>query len=229
MVGVPKTIDNDLGATDYTFGFDTAVNIAMEAIDRLHTTAEEPPPGRSSSRSWGGTAGWIALHTPVIGGRRERHPHPRAPVRHRQGDRVRRAPFPDPLRPDRGGRRGRAPYATRSCRCSPASLDAFGHVRLGGVGQYLRQRDREADRQGGPLHGARPHPACGGTPTAFGTRCWRPASACTRSRAVHDEAFGTMVALRGTEIVRVPARPRPPAELKLVPKERYAEAEVFFG
>src|SRR5206468_5870714 len=67
VIGVPKTIDNDLGATDYTFGFDTAVNIAMEAIDRLHTTAE------SHHRAlivevMGRHAGWIALHSGVAGG-----------------------------------------------------------------------------------------------------------------------------------------------------------------
>ena len=107
VVGVPKTIDNDLGATDYTFGFDTAVNIATEAIDRLHTTAE------SHHRAlivevMGRSAGWIALHAGIAGGA-ERHPHPGEAVRHRAGLRVRRAPVPDPVRPDRGRRRGRAP------------------------------------------------------------------------------------------------------------------------
>ena len=88
-VGVPKTIDNDLNATDYTFGFDTAVNIATEAIDRLHTTAE------SHHRAlvvevMGRHAGWIALHA-GHGRRRQRHPHPGAAVRHRPGLRLRRA------------------------------------------------------------------------------------------------------------------------------------------
>ena len=107
VVGVPKTIDNDLGATDFTFGFDTAVNIAMEAIDRLHTTAE------SHHRAlivevMGRSAGWIALHA-GHGRRRQRHPDPGEPVRHRAGVRVRGAPVPDPVRAHRGGRRGRAP------------------------------------------------------------------------------------------------------------------------
>ena len=86
VVGVPKTIDNDLSGTDYTFGFDTAVNIAMEAIDRLHTTAE------SHHRAlivevMGRHAGWIALHA-GHGRRRERHPHPGGAVRHRPGVQV---------------------------------------------------------------------------------------------------------------------------------------------
>ena len=107
VVGVPKTIDNDLGATDYTFGFDTAVNIAMEAIDRLHTTAE------SHHRAlivevMGRSAGWIALHAGHRR-RRERDPHPGEAVRYRAGLRVRGAPVPDPVCPHRGGRRGRAP------------------------------------------------------------------------------------------------------------------------
>ncbi len=105
VVGVPKTIDNDLNATDYTFGFDTAVNIAMEAIDRLHTTAE------SHHRAlivevMGRHAGWIALHA---GTRRrcERHPHSRAAVLARSGVRVRREPVPVALRADSRGGRGR--------------------------------------------------------------------------------------------------------------------------
>ncbi len=107
VVGVPKTIDNDLGATDYTFGFDTAVNIAMEAIDRLHTTAE------SHHRAlivevMGRHAGWIALHAGP-GRRRERDPHPGTAVRHRARLLLRAAPVPDQVRADRGGRRGRSP------------------------------------------------------------------------------------------------------------------------
>ena len=99
VVGVPKTIDNDLNATDYTFGFDTAVSIATEAIDRLHTTAE------SHHRAlvvevMGRHAG---LDRPALGHRRrrQRHPHPRAAVRHRPGLRLGGAPLPDQLRADR--------------------------------------------------------------------------------------------------------------------------------
>ena len=91
VVGVPKTIDNDLSRTDFTFGFDTAVNIAMEAIDRLHTTAE------SHHRVlvvevMGRHAGWIALHAGMAGGANI-DPDPRAALRHRQGLRLRRERF----------------------------------------------------------------------------------------------------------------------------------------
>ena len=104
VIGVPKTIDNDLGATDVTFGFDTALQIATEAIDRLHTTAE------SHHRIlvvevMGRSAGWIALHSGVAGGAR-RDPDPGDPVRHRRGmpaDQT--APRPRTLLLDR--RRGR--------------------------------------------------------------------------------------------------------------------------
>ena len=92
VVGVPKTIDNDLDATDYTFGFDTAVGVAMEAIDRLHTT------GDSHHRTlvvevMGRHAGWIALHA-GHGRRRQRHPDPGEPVRRRR----RRRALPAPVR-----------------------------------------------------------------------------------------------------------------------------------
>ena len=83
MIGVPKTIDNDLGATDVTFGFDTALQIATEAIDRLHTTAE------SHHRNlvvevMGRSAGWIALHSGLAGGA-DVILIPELPVRHRRG------------------------------------------------------------------------------------------------------------------------------------------------
>ena len=164
VVGVPKTIDNDLGATDYTFGFDTAVNIAMEAIDRLHTTAE------SHHRAlivevMGGHAGWIALHAGPRW-RRERDPHPGAAVRHRAGLRLRAAPVPDQVL---------APIVVVSEGAHPVSeelavtseqLDSFGHVRLGGVGQMLAE---EIEKRTGKEARCTVlgHVQRGGTPTAF--------------------------------------------------------------
>ncbi len=106
MIGVPKTIDNDLGATDQTFGFDTALQIATDAIDRLHTTAE------SHHRIlivevMGRSAGWIALHSGLAGGA-DVILIPETAVRHRRGlSADRPAPSARPLLLDRGGGRGR--------------------------------------------------------------------------------------------------------------------------
>ena len=223
VVGVPKTIDNDLGATDYTFGFDTAVNIAMEAIDRLHTTAE------SHHRAlivevMGRHAGWIALHAGLAGGANVILIPERpfdidkvcAWVEHRFQTRY--APIvvvaegAHPLNEDLSLQTGQ--------------LDAFGHVRLGGVGQLLAE---EIEKRTGKEARCTVlgHIQRGGTPTAF-DRVLATRFGLEAVAAVHDEEFGTMVALRGTEIIRVPLI-EATRELKLVPAERYSEAEVFFG
>src|SRR6202049_2725959 len=144
VVGVPKTIDNDLGATDYTFGFDTAVNIAMEAIDRLHTTAE------SHHRALivevvGRHAGWIALHAGLAGGANVILIPERpfdieevcAHVEHRFQTRY--API---VVVAEGARPAEEEVATADQR-----LDAFGHVRLGGVGQMLAGAIEERARK----------------------------------------------------------------------------------
>jgi len=223
VVGVPKTIDNDLGATDYTFGFDTAVNIAMEAIDRLHTTAE------SHHRAlivevMGRHAGWIALHAGMAGGANVIL-IPERPfdidkvigyVEHRFQTRY--APIvvvaegAHPLREELALQAG--------------NLDAFGHVRLGGAGQYLAE---EIEKRTGKEARCTVlgHIQRGGTPTAF-DRVLATRFGLHAVEAVHAEAFGMMVALRGTEVVRVPIV-EATRELKLVPPERYAESEVFFG
>ena len=157
-IGVPKTIDNDLGGTDMTFGFDTAVQVATEAIDRLHTTAE------SHNRVMvvevmGRHAGWIALHSGHRR-RRRRDPDPRAPVRHRRG-----LP-PDPAAGTPAGASSRSSWWPRApCRVEgtmevmSAGEDEFGHARLGGIGQRLESRDREPHRLRDARHRARPHPA----------------------------------------------------------------------
>ena len=139
----------------------------------------EPPPG--AHRRGDGPARRLDRAARRPRGRRQRHPHPGAPVRHRQGD---RATWSTASRP--GTRRSWwSPRArtrcTRTMSLQTGQLDAFGHVRLGGVGQYLAERDREADRQGGPLHGARATSSAA-APRPPSTGCWRPASACTRSR-----------------------------------------------
>jgi len=223
VVGVPKTIDNDLGATDYTFGFDTAVNIAMEAIDRLHTTAE------SHHRAliievMGRHAGWIALHAGMAGGANVIL-IPEKPfsmervctyVEHRFQTRY--APLvvvAEGARPEE-----------ESLALSDQRLDSFGHVRLGGIGLMLA--DAVEKRTGKEARATvLGHIQRGGTPTAF-DRVLATRFGVHAIRAVHDGAFGMMVALRGTEIVRVPLADAT-RELKLVPPERYAEAEIFFG
>ena len=223
VVGVPKTIDNDLGATDYTFGFDTAVNIAMEAIDRLHTTAE------SHHRAlivevMGRHAGWIALHAGLAGGANviliPERPFDTdkvvAWVEHR---------FQTRYAPIVVVAEGAHP-ANEDLSLSSGELDAFGHVRLSGIGQRLA--DEIEKRTGKEARcTVLGHIQRGGTPTAF-DRVLATRFGLQAVAAVHDEAFGMMVALRGTDIVRVPIV-EATRQLKLVPAERYAEAEVFFG
>jgi ATP-dependent phosphofructokinase / diphosphate-dependent phosphofructokinase len=223
VVGVPKTIDNDLGATDYTFGFDTAVNIAMEAIDRLHTTAE------SHHRAlivevMGRNAGWIALHAGLAGGANviliPEHPFDIEEVCNYVEQR-----FETRYAPIVVVAEGAHPK-TLSTSVIDTQLDSFGHTRLGGVGQLLAE---EIERRTGKEARATVlgHIQRGGTPTAF-DRVLATRFGIHAIRAVADGAFGSMVALRGTDIVRVPIA-EATRELKLVPPERYAEAEVFFG
>jgi len=222
VVGVPKTIDNDLGATDYTFGFDTAVNIAMEAIDRLHTTAE------SHHRAlivevMGRNAGWIALHAGMAGGANviliPEHPFDLDEVCEyvRQRFETRYAPIVVVAE---------GAHQKESAQVDGEKLDAFGHARLGGVGQLLAE---EIERRTGKEARATVlgHIQRGGTPTAF-DRVLATRFGIHAIRAVAGGESGIMVALRGTEIVRVPLA-EAVSQLKLVPPERYAEAEVFFG
>ena len=223
VVGVPKTIDNDLSATDYTFGFDTAVNIAMEAIDRLHTTAE------SHHRVlivevMGRHAGWIALHAGLAGGANVIL-IPEKPfsmdkvceyVQHR---------FQTRYAPIVVVAEGARP-AENDLALSDERLDSFGHVRLGGIGQQLaiEIEKRTGKEARCTVLG---HIQRGGTPTAF-DRVLATRFGINAIDAVRDGAFGTMVALRGTQIVRVPLA-EATSEVKLVPPERYAEVEFIFG
>jgi 6-phosphofructokinase 1 len=223
VVGVPKTIDNDLGATDYTFGFDTAVNIAMEAIDRLHTTAE------SHHRTlvvevMGRHAGWIALHAGLAGGANVIL----LPEREFDVDQVAayvEKRFQMQYAPIVVIAEGAQPIAGQMILHNQ-ELDAFGHVRLGGIGQWLAER-LEAITGKEARTVVLGHIQRGGTPTAF-DRVLATRFGLHAIDAVHDGDFGKMVALRGTEIVRVPLG-EATRELKTVPVERYTEAEVFFG
>ncbi|AUI57594.1 6-phosphofructokinase [Amycolatopsis sp. BJA-103] len=223
VVGVPKTIDNDLGATDYTFGFDTAVSIATEAIDRLHTTAE------SHHRAlvvevMGRHAGWIALHSGLAGGASVIL----VPERHFNVDQVvswveRR--FEKEFAPIIVVAEGALPEGGEE-KLLTGEKDAFGHVRLGGIGTWLA--DEIAARTGKESRAVvLGHVQRGGTPTAY-DRVLATRFGLNAVDAVADGDFGVMVALRGTDIVRVKLS-EATAELKTVPAERYEEAEVFFG
>lgn len=223
IVGVPKTIDNDLAATDYTFGFDTAVNIAMEAIDRLHTTAE------SHHRVlvvevMGRHAGWIALHAGLAGGANViLIPEQRFDV-DEVADYVRQR-FATQYSPIIVVAEGATPKAGQEL-LQETELDAFGHVRLGGVGTWLA--DEVAQRTGAEARAVvLGHIQRGGTPTAF-DRVLATRFGLAAIDAVAAGDFSTMMALRGTDIVRVRLSEATSA-LKTVPVARYEEAQVFFG
>ncbi|MFF4225260.1 6-phosphofructokinase [Streptomyces abikoensis] len=224
-VGVPKTIDNDLSATDYTFGFDTAVNIATEAIDRLHTTAE------SHMRVlvvevMGRHAGWIALHSGLAGGANViLVPEVRFDVDEVCGwvtSRFRASYAPIVVVAE-----GAMPQdGDLVLKNAATPLDSFGHVRLSGVGEWLAKEieSRTGKEARTTVLG---HVQRGGTPSAF-DRWLATRFGLHAIDAVRDGDFGTMVALRGADIVRVPLG-EATARLKTVPLSLYEEAKTFFG
>jgi 6-phosphofructokinase 1 len=223
VVGVPKTIDNDLNATDYTFGFDTAVQIAVDAIDRLHTTAE------SHHRAlivevMGRHAGWIALHSGLAGGANVILIPERPFDIDKVCDYVKKR-FEMHYAPILVVAEGATP-AEGTMALQAGELDAFGHVRLGGIGQVL-EREIEARTGYESRQTVLGHVQRGGTPTAY-DRVLATRFGLHAIDAVHEGDSGVMVALQGTDIVRVPLSAAT-TELKLVPLERYEEAEVFFG
>jgi 6-phosphofructokinase 1 len=223
VVGVPKTIDNDLSATDYTFGFDTAVGIATEAIDRLHTTAE------SHHRAlvvevMGRHAGWIALHAGLAGGANVIL-IPERPFDIEQVCDYVEQRFEKEYAPILVVSEGASPKEGTMALKS-GEVDSFGHVRLGGIGQLLS--DEIEQRTGKEARATvLGHVQRGGSPTAY-DRVLATRFGLHAADAVHEGDSGVMVALRGTDIVRVPLE-EATRELKTVPLERYAEAEVFFG
>jgi ATP-dependent phosphofructokinase / diphosphate-dependent phosphofructokinase len=224
VVGVPKTIDNDLSGTDFTFGFDTAVNIAVEAIDRLHTTAE------SHQRVlvvevMGRHAGWIALHSGMSGGAAAVL-IPEMPFDIDKVAEYVHSRYADGFAPVIVVSEGAVPAEGGGMTLQTGEKDAFGHVRLGGIGDRLAKEieERTGKEARAVVLG---HVQRGGTPTAF-DRWLATRFGLSAIAAVHDKDFGTMVALRGTDIIRVPLA-EGTGELKLVTPELYAEAEVFFG
>ena len=223
VVGVPKTIDNDLNATDYTFGFDTAVNIATEAIDRLHTTAE------SHHRVvvvevMGRHTGWIALHSGLAGGANVIL-IPEVPFDIEQVCDWIRSRFRTNYSPIVVVAEGAVP-AAGTLSLASGEVDAFGHVRLGGVGNQLAGEieARTGQESRAVVLG---HIQRGGTPTAF-DRWLATRFGLHAIDAAAAGDWGVMVALRGTEIVRVPLADAT-TTLKTVPLGKYEEAKVFFG
>src|SRR5690349_3144954 len=224
VVGVPKTIDNDLSGTDFTFGFDTAVNIATEAIDRLHTTAE------SHHRVlvvevMGRHAGWIALHSGIAGGANIVL-IPEQPFDIEEVCRLVESRFESRFSPILVVSEGAVPREGGEMTLVSGEKDAFGHVRLGGIGDRIAAEieNRTGKEARAVVLG---HVQRGGTPTAF-DRWLATRFGLQAIDAVADREFGTMMALRGTDIIRVPLI-EGTGELKLVSPEEYAEAEVFFG
>jgi 6-phosphofructokinase 1 len=225
VVGVPKTIDNDLSATELTFGFNTSVQICVDAIDRLHTTAE------SHDRVMvvevmGRHAGHIALWAGIAGGATVVLVPERpfdieevcALLVHRHEERGR---FASIVVVAEGATPAGGEFATSS-----GETDAFGHVRLGGIGDALA---REIESRTGYETRAivLGHVQRGGTPTAF-DRVLATRFGVAAIDAAHDRDWGKMVALSAGQIVRVPLDAAT-GELKLVDDELYEVAKVFFG
>lgn len=224
VVGVPKTIDNDLNGTDFTFGFNTAVQICTDAIDRLHTTAE------SHNRViilevMGRHAGWIAVYSGMAGGA-DAILIPERPFdidqvcehlrhRHKKGRFFSIVVVAEGATPAEG-----------SEITQEKETDAFGHVRLGGIGMML-EREIEARTGFEARATILGHIQRGGTPTAF-DRVLATRFGIEAIDAIQDRDFGQMVGLRGTDMIRVPISDAVD-ELKTVNPELYETAAVFFG
>ena len=226
VLGVPKTIDNDIGATDLTFGFDTAVQIASDAIDRLHTTAE------SHHRNlivevMGRHAGWIALWSGMAGGADviliPERPFDIEDVcrlirrRHQRGRYFSIVVVAEGAVPQEG---------TMETIGGDEAIDQFGHARLGGIGQRL---EREIEQRTGFESRATVlgHVQRGGSPTAF-DRVLATRLGMAAIDSVVEGRWGTMVSLDGTDIVHV-GFDAALGRLKTVPQHRYDEAAVLFG
>jgi 6-phosphofructokinase 1 len=223
LVGVPKTIDNDVSGTDYTFGFDTAVGVATEAIDRLHTTAE------SHMRTlvvevMGRHSGWIALHAGIAGGANVIL-IPERPFDIDQVCAWVQSRFEINYAPIVVAAEGAVPKEGQMI-LKDQTLDEFGHVRLSGIGEWLAQEISErtgTDARTTVLG----HVQRGGTPSAF-DRWLATRFGLHAVDAVKDGDFGMMVALRNTLIIRVPLADAT-GQNKRVDPSLYDEFEVFFG
>jgi phosphofructokinase-like protein len=225
LVGVPKTIDNDLDCTDFPFGFDTAVNTVMEAVDRLHSTAE------SHHRVMvievmGRHAGWIAAYGGIAGGADvilvPEHPFRISRVcellrkRKTQG-----SPFSIIVVAEDAH-----PHADEDFLDEAAKAEIYRRGRLGGIGFYLA---REIEIQTGidTRHANLGYVQRGGSPSAF-DRVLATRFGVKAFELVLEKQWGQMVALRGSKVVSVPLDDAV-RKIKLLDEEVYRVAEVFFG
>ena len=224
VVGVPKTIDNDLNATEVTFGFNTAVQVACDAIDRLHTTAE------SHDRVlvcevMGRHAGWIAAWAGIAGGAAQvLVPEREIDIdavceslieRHKKGRYASIVVVAEGAQPKEG-----------SFALASGEVDEFGHVRLGGIGEVIAHEIRQRtgfDARVTVLG----HIQRGGTPTAF-DRVLATRFGLRAIETVHDGGWGKMVSLQAGQIVAVPIADAV-KELKTVDEELLEVCEVFYG
>ena len=224
IVGVPKTIDNDLAGTDYTFGFDTAVQIVTEAIDRLHTTAE------SHKRVMvvevmGRHAGWIATHSGMAGGadcilvpEKKFNVDDVCALIRRRIDRGREFAIVVVAE-------GATPDETHQVLTKGGHVDEFGHAQLGGIGDWL---GKQIEHKTGietrvTVLG---HVQRGGTPTAY-DRVLATRFGIKAVELIREKQFGYMASLRGTEIVAVPIEEA--LNQKLLDPKVFDDASVFFG
>lgn len=224
VIGVPKTIDNDVSNTDYTFGYHTAVNVGADAIDRLHSTA------KSHNRIilvelMGRDAGWITLEAGLAAGAHliliPEYPMTLDEILKYVNKRMKEKNYMVIAVAE-----GFKPVELENIIGDKSEIDAFGHIRLGGIAHYLSEiiNDKtEYDTRSVVLG----HLLRGGTPTAFdrilGTRYGVYAM-----ELVLNKDFGRMVALRGNSIVSIPID-YAIATKKFVPYEYYKLAEIFFG
>ena len=223
VVGVPKTIDNDLRATDYTFGFDTAISIATDAMDRLRTTGESHH-RCMVAEVMGRHVGWIALHSGMATGAHAIL----VPEQQVSMDTV--CEWVEQVHS-----RGRSPLVVVAEGFIPEGaeealagkgVEASGRPRLGGVGEWVTQQIEE--RTGIETRNTTlGHIQRGGNPTGY-DRVLATRFGIKALDLVHEKAWGTMAALRGTEIIKVDLNEALDG-LKEVPTERYEEARILFG
>ncbi len=223
-VGVPKTIDNDLSGTDYTFGFDTAVTVVTEALDRLHTTAEAHH-RVMVVEVMGRHTGWIAVEGGLAGGADiiliPEFPFDMPEICGQILKRRERGKLFSIVVVAEGAKPKDATLVTQS-----GEVDSFGHVRLGGIGNVLA---KEIEKCTGietrvTVLG---HVQRGGTPTAF-DRVLATRLGVAAIDMVSREEFGRMAAIQGKRIVSVPLA-EALAKPKTVDEDLYATAKVFFG
>ncbi|HNW46403.1 MAG TPA: ATP-dependent 6-phosphofructokinase [Thermotogota bacterium] len=224
VVGVPKTIDNDVSQTDYTFGFHTAVNVGADAIDRLHSTA------KSHKRVFyvelmGREAGWIALEAGMAAGAHliviPEYPMTMDEILRMVDSRMKRGGYAIVAVAE-----GFKPVDLDNTIQDDSQIDAFGHIQLGGIANYLKKITKEKlgyDTRSVILG----HLLRGGTPTAF-DRILGSRYGVQAMELIKKKDFGRMVALKGNEIVSVPIE-YAVATKKLVPYEYYKMCSLFFG